>query len=219
MCALQQVKYIFLSLSLCLCLSLKVIAQEKEEEPEKTVKKEDKDDEDKEDNDDKDGKKTKLRPYIGAGMVTGGMAANGKFIYKTGKAVQMAVHLKASKRVYYGLNLGAEFYRDETFLPVGVSFLGYTKGKNSSPFLTAQLGYAAAFNEKIYSYADYNYYGGIFFSPGAGYKIEVKDKYNVHLGISYRHQFSYIEYKTPDSGTFKDENNFHLVSFTAGFLF
>jgi hypothetical protein len=98
------------------------------------------------------------------------------------------------------------------------SFKGLLKKKDSVPYLTAQVGYAFASNSNLYDYAGYSYRGGIVFSPGIGYKLNVKDKYSVLFSVNYKHQFAGVKYETFDKQVFRDHLNFDLLSFRVGIL-
>lgn len=163
--------------------------------------------------------RTELHPEFEGGVVGGGAVSDGSFIYKSGASVRFGVNIKASKKVYYGISTGVEFFEDETFVPVSLNFTGFTKGKENSPYMSFKFGYATATNAKLYSYVNYDYRGGLFFSPGLGYKIAVKEKYGVMMGVSYKHQFANVRYKTADNKMYREQNNFHLMAFNLGFFF
>lgn len=173
-------------------------------------------DDEKEDKDDK--KSLKLHHSVEAGLTIGGQVSNDNFIYKSGWLLQYTADVQVSTRVYYGIGGGIEKFDDETFFPLYASFKGLLKKKDSTPYLTAQMGYAFASNTNYYSYAGYRYRGGILFSPGFGYKLSVKDKYSVLFSVNYKHQFARVQYKTFDSRTFQDEINYDFISFRIGLL-
>jgi hypothetical protein len=171
--------------------------------------------------DEKEGKESKalhLHHTLELGYTIGGQVSNDNFIYKAGLLGQYTADFQVSTRVYYGLGIGYEKLDRERFIPLFASFKGLLKKKDSTPFLTAQIGYALASNENIYSYEGYSYRGGILFSPGFGYKLNVKDKYSVLFSVNYKHQFARIRYKTFDDHIYADNLNFDLLSFRIGVL-
>lgn len=184
-----------------LCLSLPSFAQ-------------DEDDEDEE----KDSKSLNLHHTVEAGFSIGGQLSNDNFVYETGRLFQYTADVQASTRVFYGLGLGIEKFDTETFIPLTASFKGLLKKKDSTPFLTAQLGYAFASNNNVNDYAGYSYQGGLLFSPGFGYKLSVKDKFSILFSVNYKHQFATLKYETFDRQVFRDNLNFDLLSFRVGIL-
>lgn len=167
---------------------------------------------------DKESKSVNLHHTFELGYVVGGQISNDNFIYKAGLMGQYTADFQVSTRVFYGAGIGYEKLDQETFIPIFASFKGLLKKKDSSPFLTAQLGYALGLNKNMYSYEGYSYRGGILFSPGFGYKLSVKDKYSVLFSVNYKHQFARIRYKTLDAHTYADNLNFDLLSFRIGIL-
>lgn len=161
----------------------------------------------------------KLHHSVEAGLMIGGQISNDNFIYKSGWLVQYTADAQVCTRVFYGVGAGIEKFDAETFIPLFASFKGLLKKKDSTPYLTAQLGYAFASNENYYSYANYKYRGGVLFSPGFGYRLSIKDKYFVLISVNYKHQFARVQYKTFDSKTYQDQLNYDFISFRVGFLF
>jgi hypothetical protein len=172
-----------------------------------------------EDEEDKGNKALPLSHSLEAGFSIGGQLSNDNFVYETVKLVQYTAYVQASTRVYYGIGMGYEKFDKETFIPLFASFKGLLKKKDSTPYLTAQLGYAFGSNSNLYNYEGYSYRGGILFSPGFGYKLSVKDKYSILFSVNYKHQFAKLRYKTLDNHIYREEINFDLLSFRVGVLF
>jgi hypothetical protein len=169
--------------------------------------------------DDKAGKSVNLHHTFELGYSLGGQVSNDNFIYKAGMMGQYTADFQASSRVYYGAGIGYEKLDQQTFIPLFASFKGLLKKKDSTPFLSAQLGYALGFDKNMYSYQGYSYRGGILFSPGWGYKLSVKDKYAILFSVNYKHQFAKIRYKALDNHRYEDNLNFDLLSFRIGVMF
>lgn len=160
----------------------------------------------------------KVRPELHIGITAGGHLYNGRFVYRTGKVLQLGIMHPVSKRIYLGVSAGAEKFEDELFLPVAFNFTGMLGSRKSSAFLSSQLGYAAGVNNKIYSYSDYDYDGGWMFSAGSGYRFSLNDKHDLLLGAGYKHQFAKITYVVFDR-KYTETDNFNLVYFRLGFWF
>lgn len=190
--------------------------KKKEDKKEKKEKAEDS----KEEKDQKEeDEKITFHPEVQAGIIMGGEISDGRFIHKSGKLLELIANFRFSNRVYYGFGGGVEVFKEETFIPVYVHFKGMLNKTSSTSFITAQIGYAAAENKSIYSFTNYQYSGGIFFSPGWGYRLNVKDKYSLMLGINFKHQFANIKYKTDYGKEFKEVLSFNLISFRLGVFF
>jgi hypothetical protein len=176
-------------------------------------------DEDNEDEDKSKGRKSlNLHHTAEVGFSIGGQLSNDNFVYETGRLFQYTADVQVSARVYYGLGIGVEKFDTETFVPITASFKGLLKKKDSTPYLTAQLGYAFGSNSNVNDYAGYSYQGGLLFSPGFGYKLSVKDKYSILFSVNYKHQFATLKYETFDRQVFRDNLNFDLLSFRVGIL-
>lgn len=161
----------------------------------------------------------RIRPDLHVGVTAGGHLYNGRFIYRTGKALQLGASMAVTEKIWLGVSAGAEKYENELFLPLAVSFTGMLSDKPSSAFLTAQLGYSAGINNKIYSYTNYDYKGGWMMSPGAGYAFALKKGQAIILSGGYKHQFASISYTTLDNRIYKESDNFNLIYFRLGFRF
>jgi hypothetical protein len=167
---------------------------------------------------DKDKNSLNLHHTAEVGFSLGGQLSNDNFVYETGRLFQYTADVQVSTRVYYGLGIGVEKFDTETFVPLTASFKGLLKKKDSTPYLTAQLGYAFASNSNTNDYAGYSYRGGLLFSPGIGYKLSVKDKYSILFSVNYKHQFAMLKYETFYKQMFRDNLNFDLLSFRVGIL-
>jgi hypothetical protein len=176
------------------------------------------DDDDEGEDKDKGKKSFNLHHTAEVGFSLGGQLSNDNFVYETGRLFQYTADVQVSARVYYGLGIGVEKFDTETFVPLTASFKGLLKKKDSTPYLTAQLGYAFGYNSNVNDYAGYSYQGGLLFSPGFGYKLSVKDKYSILFSVNYKHQFATLKYETFDRQVFRDNLNFDLLSFRVGIL-
>lgn len=157
-----------------------------------------------------------IHPEIHIGITAGGHLYNGRFIYRTGKVLQIGIMRPVSKRIDLGVSAGAEKFENELFLPLAFNFTGMLGPGMSSAFLSSQLGYAAGINRKVYSYSDYDYDGGWMFSAGGGYRFSIKDKHAVLLSAGYKHQFANITYYAFDR-EYTEADNFNLIYFRLGF--
>ena len=161
---------------------------------------------------------SKLHHTLEAGLTLGGQLTNENFVYKSGVLFQYTADIQASSRVYYGVGAGLEKFNEETFIPIFASFKGMLKKKDNTPFLTAQLGYAIASNQKYSHYANYRFDGGVLFSPGLGYKFAVGDVFSLLCSINYKHQFAKVRYENYDRNIYKESLNYDLISFRIGLL-
>ena len=160
----------------------------------------------------------KLHPELHIGVSAGGHLYNGRFIYRTGKVLQLGVSRPVSDRIHLGISAGAEKFESELFIPVAFNFTGMLGPKKSSGFLSSQVGYSAGINKKIFSYTNYDYDGGWMFSVGGGYRFSIKDKHAVLLSAGYKHQFAKITYFAFDRA-YSEPDNFNLFYFRLGFQF
>lgn len=158
---------------------------------------------------------SRFRPEVQVGVSAGGHLYNGRFIYRTGKSILLAGNIEVSPRIQLGLTAGAEKFEKELFLPVAFNFTGFLGKSESSTFLNTQVGYAAGFNNKIYSYTNYDYNGGWMFCQGLGYRFMMK-KAAVMVSTGYKHQFASYSYFTDDHRIYKESDNFHLLYFRIG---
>ncbi len=158
----------------------------------------------------------KIHHTLETGLTVGGQLTNENFVYKSGFLVQYTADMQASSRVYYGLGTGLEKFNDETFIPLFASFKGMLKKKDNTSFLAAQLGYAIGSSRKFNQYTNYDFNGGMFFSPGYGYRFSVGDAFSVLCSIHYKHQFAKIRYENFDRKTYKESLNYDLISFRIG---
>jgi hypothetical protein len=158
----------------------------------------------------------KLHPELHIGVTAGGHLYNGRFIYRTGKALQFGITRPVWERIYVGISGGVEKYESELFLPLTLNFTGMLGSRKSAAYLTSQVGYAAGINKKVYSYANYDYDGGWMFSAGSGYRFAIGEKYAILLSGGYKHQFAKITYAAFDR-KYTEPDNFNLIYFRIGF--
>jgi hypothetical protein len=167
----------------------------------------------------KDSVKTSFHPSLAIGVITGVETGSSRVVFRSGKTFELRGEFKKNNKVFYGLSAGVDLLKDETFIPIGLTFRGKTRKKDNSPFLSAQLGYAFTSNAKTFSYINYSYHGGVFFSPGFGYFIKAGNHLNVLLSLDYKHQFAYIEYKGANDAVFKENLDYNFIAFRASFVF
>ncbi|HEX8529285.1 MAG TPA: hypothetical protein VF646_04660 [Cytophagales bacterium] len=152
------------------------------------------------------------------GLAIGGQISNEVFVLKSGISLAYAAEVEFSSRVYYGLGLGMDKFREETFFPVFGSFRGMLRKKDNSPFLAAQFGYAFGSHRNYAAFEGYDFRGGVVFSPGLGYRFAVGDKFSGLMGVYYKHQFAQAEYRTYDGFRYRSPLNYDLVCFRVGIL-
>ena len=170
--------------------------------------------------DDKKGKDWVFHPSFETGLLLGGRINNENFVYESGYFAYLIADVQVSKKVYYGLGSGFNMLEDKTFIPVFVDFKGSFESFNkSSSYFSCQLGYSIASYNDDFEYENVNYKGGIMFSPGFGYRFNIRDSYCLLINISYQHQFGEIEYSASGGRKISEGMDFDLLFFKLGFMF
>lgn len=158
-----------------------------------------------------------LHPMLEAGVMTGGEVSNGVFLYRNAKLAELSLNIRSGEKIYYGIGSGVEVFRDDHFIPLFIQFKGMSSRKSSSSFISVQAGYGFTSSVKTYSLQNVKTKGGLFFSPGIGYKLKVERKL-ILLSVNYKHQFTRLEYTGVSTEVYDHEANLHLLSFKAGLL-
>lgn len=151
------------------------------------------------------------------GVSTGGQVTDALFVYKSAKVLEASLNLKPHPKVFYGIGAGLEQYKNERIFPVFIQFRGLAKKTDSSGFVSVQAGYGIVSTINANHYLQLRSQGGLFFSPGLGYKIHVS-KYIIFLGAHYKHQFITRTYTASQERVYKNEINLHLLSFKAAVI-
>jgi len=140
-------------------------------------------------------------------------------LFEAGPQVQMIVDFKAAARIFYGIGAGYETYDTESFVPLFLSFKGFSKKKYEGGYLSFKMGYAIAWDNEFNTYDNYFYRGGLLFSTGLGRSFEVKDKYHVLINANFKHQFVRIDYETYESSVYTENINYNFISLRIGLMF
>lgn len=157
----------------------------------------------------------KLIPMLETGVSTGGEVTDGLFLYRNAVLAEMSLNLKQGSKSYFGIGSGIEYFTKDHFIPLFLQYKGMAKNKNSSSFISIQAGYTFHGSIKRYSIMDVETKGGLFFSPGIGYKLKL-EKYLVLLSINYKHQFIRLRYTGIPGSVYEHDANLHMLSFKAG---
>ncbi len=158
-----------------------------------------------------------IHPMIEVGVMTGGEVSNGLFIYRNAKVAELSINLKSRSRIYYGAGAGIEGSPKGMFVPVFLQFKGMANKKSVSSFISIQAGYGFSRAYSSYRVLNVEQKGGLFFSPGIGYKLAF-DHSIVLLSINYKHQFMKMVYTGLAPNSYTHDSNLHMVSFKAGWL-
>lgn len=165
-----------------------------------------------------DSTRSSFHPSFTIGVISGVEAGTSRMAFHTGKSFELRGEFKKSKRIRYGVAVGGEIFKDQTFIPFGLTFRGLTRKKDNAPFLSVQAGYALCANAKTFSYINYSYKGGIFFSPGFGYLLELTKKLNLAISLDYKHQFASIKYINGEQ-SFTENLDYNFLSFRTSLIF
>ena len=95
-------------------------------------------------------------------------------LFETNFQVHTAIDYKAASRIYYGIGAGYEKYDTESFLPLYITFKGFTDKKYEGPYLSFIMGYSLAWDSEFNSYDNYHFRGGLLYGTGIGRSLRSK---------------------------------------------
>jgi len=174
---------------------------------------------DEDDNEKKEKDPIDLKFGLEAGYSFGFQMKEESMLFEAGPQVQMIIDYKAASRIFYGFGIGYETYDTESFVPLFLSFKGFSKKKYEGGYLAFRMGYAIGWDNEFNKYDNYTYWGGLLFSTGIGRSFEVKDKYHVLINANYKHQFVRIDYETYESTTYTENINYNFITLRIGLMF
>lgn len=157
-------------------------------------------------------------PELRSGVLMGLEISDGRGIYKSGGYAHLAGDFRITNKVHYRFGAGLEKLRDETFIPIMIGFAGMLQKDNNTPYISIDAGYAFGFNDKVKSFRNYQYNGGLFFSPGINYKLSVRNKFSVVMNATLKHQFASVEYMIGNTH-YTEDLNFNFMMLGAGIYF
>ena len=168
---------------------------------------------------DKEKDPIELKYGLEAGYSLGFQMKEESMLFEAGPQMQMLVEYKAAARIFYALGAGYETYDTQSFLPLFLSFKGFSEKKYEGGYLAFRMGYALAWDNEFNAYDNYLYRGGLLFSTGIGRSFEVKDKYHILINANFKHQFVRIDYETYESNVYTETINYNFISLRIGLMF
>lgn len=161
-----------------------------------------------------------LKPSVSTGFLTGGRATSSTFYFRGGIGAYAQFNwISAESPIYPSLSIGVEKLTEETLLPLGLEYAIRFSTQPNTGFLMIGGGYAFSFHESYENIPGYEYYGGVFFNPGWGFKWLLKNGSELFVNARYRHQFLKAEFEADGVSEYTERFQYMLLQLTTGIIF
>ena len=160
-----------------------------------------------------------VRVAVSGGYLLGGQFFNESFSYNPGFSLELAAYKKLSETVHLGGGFGANaLIQGETFLPLFVSFLGFTRPQKASTYFLMNAGYSISGGSGFDVLEEYELRGGPIFQVGMGRRFQL-GKHDLLFGLSFRHQWARGRFESTFGQRFEEPLNYDFLVFELRFLF
>lgn len=163
--------------------------------------------------------KPALRIMAGGGYLVGGQFFSESFTYNPAFTGELDLYYPVSNTVNIGIGVSAIILmREERFIPVYFSFLGFTKPDQSSNYILLNAGYSAAWSSQYNALDEYEYGGGLCFKTGFGRRFLV-GSHSLLVGVSLQHQWANATFSDSFGKEFKENLNYDWLALELRFYY
>lgn len=163
-------------------------------------------------------KRLQINSDFQAGILMGGQVVNESFIYKPGVMGQFSLNAELSPRVQGGIGVAVISLEDETILPVYLDFKAFF-GESNSSFLGLNIGASAAWSDYYRNVSEFQYEGGLYFSPYYTFQFPISDKMNFLVSTGLVHSIGEIEFFTEFDEEYEERFAMDFLTIRAGIRF
>lgn len=160
-----------------------------------------------------------LRISVGGGYLVGGQFFSEAFTYNPAFSGELALYHPLSSTVNVGLGTGASMLmRQERFIPVFLSFVGFMKPDQASNYLLINVGTSAAWRSTSAEFSDYKFKGGMMFKAGFGRRFLVGN-HSILAGVALHHQWAKGTFANGFGLEYNENLNFDWLAFELRFFY
>ncbi|TVR40577.1 MAG: hypothetical protein EA392_03575 [Cryomorphaceae bacterium] len=160
-----------------------------------------------------------VRVAISGGYLLGGQFFNESFSYNPGFSLEVAAYKKLSETVNLGGGVGVNaLMQGETFIPLFVSFMGFTRPQKAATYFLMNAGYSISGGSGFDVLEEYDLRGGPMFQVGLGRRF-LLGKHDLLFGLSFRHQWARGRFESAFGQRFEEPLNYDFLVFELRFLF
>jgi hypothetical protein len=172
-----------------------------------------------EDSSAEDSRTLEIRSDIQGGIVMGGQVVNEKFIYKPGVMGQFSLNAQISPKVYAGIGVSMLSLEDETILPVYLDLKAFFNEGAQSSFIGLNVGASVAWSDYYRNVAEFEYEGGLYFSPYYSFQFPLSDDINFLVVTGLVHHIGEIEFITEFDEEYEERFAMDFLTIRAGIRF
>lgn len=160
-----------------------------------------------------------LRISVGGGYLVGGQFFSESFTYNPAFGGEVSLYHPISPVVHVGLGIGADLLmRQERFIPVFVSFLGFMKPDQPGNYLLVNIGASTAWRSNTAEFSDYEFSGGMMFKTGFGRRFLIGSR-SVLVGVALHHQWAKGTFANGFGLEYNENLNFDWLAFEVRFFY
>lgn len=163
--------------------------------------------------------KPPLRIMAGGGYLVGGQFFSESFTYNPAFSGEINLYYPVSNTVNIGVGASATILmREERFIPVYFSFLGFTKPNQNSNYILLNAGYSAAWSSQYNELDEYEFGGGMWFKTGFGRRFLIGN-HSLLVGLALQHQWANATFTNAFGKEFKENLNYDWLAFELRFYY
>jgi len=160
-----------------------------------------------------------LRFSLGGGYQVGGQFFSESFTYNPAFCAEIVAYRPLSETVNLGLGAGASFLLlDERFIPLFVSFLGFTKPQQTCTYILINAGYSSGWRRDYSELSEYEFKGGMMFKSGIGKRFMIGTR-SVLVGVALQHQWAHGTFENNFGLAYEENLNYDWLAFELRFIY
>ena len=159
-----------------------------------------------------------LKTDFQAGILAGGQLGNEKFTYKPGIMGQFCVNTRISPVIHAGIGVALISLENETILPVFADVRAFFKGEDSS-FIGLNIGASAAWTSVYRNVSQFEYEGGLYFSPYYSFQFPVNEDINLLFATGIVHHTGEVEFLSEFGEKYEERFAMDFLTIRVGLRF
>lgn len=160
-----------------------------------------------------------IRFSLGGGYLLGGQFYNESFSYNPGFSADISAYYGLNETIFLGGGAGiAALVQREQFIPLYLSFLGFTRAQKSGTYFLLNAGASLGSGDAYEAIERFELNGGPFFKAGIGRRFMIND-FAFLMGVAFQHQWARGTFESAFGRSYSEPFNYDYLAFELRFFY
>jgi hypothetical protein len=158
-------------------------------------------------------KSRNVRFSVGGGYLLGGQIYNESFSYNPGFSADVSAYYGLNETIFVGGGAGiAALVQKEQFVPLYLSFLGFTRAEKSGTYFLLNAGASVGSGDAYEALERFELNGGPFFKAGIGRRFVINN-FAFLMGVAFQHQWARGTFESAFGSSYSEPFNYDYLAF------